>query len=74
MEIYIASTKNYFPGDIVSEKAFYSDLSIAKEAAQLRAEADGALFGSVYEVSTLVDENTSARIPCKVIRHVDWSI
>jgi hypothetical protein len=74
---YIGTEKEYKEGDLVTEKVFYTDLELAKERAQWRAQEFGMLFGNVYEISHEVDETPedfAVRFPHRVIAHVGYSI
>ena len=77
MTTYIGTTKEYREGDAVEDKLFYTDLALAKQGAQMRAERGDALFGMVYEISLEIDDTTSEtamRVPKQIVKFVDWSI
>jgi hypothetical protein len=74
MTLYIGTSKEHYEGEKVTDRVFFTDLTLAKERAQMLAEQDGAMFGMVYEVSSTIDEITSSVTPNTVIRQVEWSI
>jgi hypothetical protein len=71
--MYIGTVLNYAENQLVEDTTFFDTIALAKGAAQLKAEENSMLFGSVYEISTVVD-NKGMRHPYRVIKHVDWSI
>lgn len=71
--MYIGTILNYAENQLVEDAAFFETIELAKPSAQLKAEEAGMLFGSVYSISTIVD-NKGERHPYRVIAHVDWSI
>jgi len=71
--MYIGTVLTYAENQLVEDAAFFESIELAKPTAQRKAEEAGMLFGSVYSISTIVD-NKGERHPYRVIKHVDWSI
>lgn len=71
--MYIGTALTYEEKQLVEDAVFFDSIELAKPTAQRKAEEAGMLFGSVYSISTIVD-NKGVRHPYRVIKHVDWSI
>jgi hypothetical protein len=71
--MYIGTVLTYAENQLVEDPLFFNTIDLAKGAAQRKAEENSMLFGSVYEITTIVDNN-GMRHPYRVVKHVDWSI